>query len=73
MQNAPFHNLGMKGRAQIGGGGGRGGFDKRREGVAVGRGLVGKHVGEEEERLVGLAETEMGSDQSVVKEGRHPF
>lgn len=41
--------------------------------MAVGRGLVGEHVGEEEEGLVGLAKTQMGSDQSVVEEGFRPF
>ncbi|KAM2956778.1 hypothetical protein FF2_023861 [Malus domestica] len=51
----------------------KGGFDEWREGVAVWRGLVGKHVDEEEEGLAGLAETEMGSDRSVVEEGWHPF
>lgn len=41
--------------------------------MAVWRGLVGKHVGEEDKRVVGLPKTEIRSRQSVVEEGAHPF
>ncbi len=40
--------------------------------MAVWRGLVGKHVGEEYKRLVGLSKTEIRCRQSVVEEGAHP-
>lgn len=62
----------MKGFPQRGRGRGCG-FDDRREGVAVWRGLVGKHVGEKDKRLVGVSKTEIRSGQSVVEKGAHPF
>ncbi len=33
---------------------------------------MGKHVGEEDKRVVGLPKTEIRSRQSVVEEGAHP-
>lgn len=41
--------------------------------MAVGRGLVGKHVGEENKRVASLSKTEISSLQGVVEEGAHPF
>lgn len=67
-----FNDLGVKGFPQRGRGRGCG-FDDRREGVAVWRSLVRKHVGEEDKRLVGLSKTEIRSRQSVVEESAHPF
>lgn len=41
--------------------------------MAVGWGLVGKHLGEEDKGGVSLSITQIGSYQSVVKKGVHPF
>lgn len=42
--------------------------------MAVGWGLVGKHVNEEHKGgLVSLSKTQIGSDEGVVKKGVHPF
>ncbi len=54
MQNTTLDDLGMKGLAQRGRGRGCG-FYEGRESVAVGMGLVGKHVGEEDKGVVSLS------------------
>lgn len=41
--------------------------------MGVGWGLMGEHVGEEEEGVVGLKNVEIGSDQGVEEEGGLPF
>lgn len=41
--------------------------------MAVGWGLVGKHVGEENKRAASLSETEISSLQGVVEEGAQTF
>lgn len=41
--------------------------------MAVWRGLVKKHAGKEKQGFSSLAETQMGSDQSVVKKSALPF
>ena len=50
----------------------RGNFEKRRESVTIGRGLVCKHVSENGKSLVVVVNV-IGTDEGIVEKSRYPW